>query len=147
MTDLIDRLFQSDDLDLAWFLAKDGVPGREDARIARLVSWDGTAATVEHEGACDLVIARTFDAGWLATIDDKPEQPVLSADCGFQAVRSARLGHASRSFALSTSSGLRSTRRSRWLRRPCQSWASSRPSYGIRSVGGTMPHIEPRFKG
>ena len=41
--DLIERLFQSDDLDLAWFLAEDGVPGREDARSARLVSWDGTA--------------------------------------------------------------------------------------------------------
>jgi hypothetical protein len=83
----IERLFQSDDLDVAWFLSEDGVPARADARIARLVSWDATAATVEHEGACDLVIARTFDAGWLARIDEKPEQPVLSADGGFLAVR------------------------------------------------------------
>jgi Bacterial membrane protein YfhO len=85
--DLIERLFLSDDPDLAWFLAEDRVPARADARSARLVSWDGTTATVEHEGACDLVIARTFDAGWRARIDEKPEQLVLSADGGFLAVR------------------------------------------------------------
>jgi hypothetical protein len=85
--DLIERLFQSDDLDLAWYLAEDKVPARAAARMARLVSWDGTAATVEHEGACDLVIARTFDAGWRARIDENPELPALSADGGFLAVR------------------------------------------------------------
>jgi hypothetical protein len=84
---LIERLYQSDDLDVAWFLSEDHVPARADARTARLVSWDGTAATVEHEDACDLVIARTFDAGWLARVDEQPEQPVLSADGGFLAVR------------------------------------------------------------
>ena len=89
-------------------------------------------ATVEHEGACDLVIARTFDAGWLAIIDDKPEQPVLSADGGFLAVRSARFGYESRSFALSASSGLRSVRGDLVRSRPCQSPASSRPPYGMR---------------
>jgi hypothetical protein len=85
--DLIERLFQSDDLDLAWFLAEDRVPARAEARSARLVSWDGMAAMVEHEGDCDLVIARTFDAGWQARIDGEPEQPVMSADGGFLAVR------------------------------------------------------------
>ena len=84
---LIERLFHSDDLDLAWFLSEDNVPSRADARSVRLVSWDGTAATIEHDGTCDLVIARTFDAGWLARIDDQPEQPVLAADGGFMAVR------------------------------------------------------------
>jgi hypothetical protein len=84
---LLDRLSRSDDLDVAWFLAKDGVPGRPDARRARLTSWDGTTATVEHDGPCDLVLARTFDPGWLARVDDGPERPVLLADGGFQAVR------------------------------------------------------------
>jgi uncharacterized membrane protein YfhO len=63
------------------------VPARAEARSARLVSWDGMAAMVEHAGDCDLVIARTFDAGWQARIDGEPEQPVLSADGGFLAVR------------------------------------------------------------
>ena len=84
---LINRLSREDDRDLAWFLAEDQVPPRPDARSARLISWDGTVATVEHEGTCDLVIARTFDAGWLARIDGGPEQSVLPVDGGFQAVR------------------------------------------------------------
>ena len=85
--ELIDRLFRSDDPDLAMFLAEDAVPARADATSARLISWDGSTATVEHEGTCDLVIARTFDRGWLARIGDGPEQPVLPVDGGFQAVR------------------------------------------------------------
>jgi len=84
---LNDRLSLSDDLDLAWFLAEDGVPDRPDARFARLISWDGTIATVEHDGACDLVLARSFYPGWLARIDEGPGEPVLPADCGFQSVR------------------------------------------------------------
>jgi hypothetical protein len=86
-SELIDRLARNDDLDLACFLADDRVPDREDARSARLVSWDGTAATVDHDGTCDLVIARTFDVGWLARIGDGPEHPVVPVDVGFQAVR------------------------------------------------------------
>ena len=81
------RLSQSDDLDIAWFLAEDGVPNRPEARSARLIDWDGSAATVEHDGPCDLILARGFDAGWLARIDNGPERPVLPVDGGFQAVR------------------------------------------------------------
>jgi hypothetical protein len=84
---LINRLSREDDRDLAWFLAEDQVPPRPDARSARLLSWDGTVATIEHDGTCDLVLARTFDAGWLARIDDGPDQSVLPVDGGFQAVR------------------------------------------------------------
>jgi hypothetical protein len=84
---LINRLSREDDRDLAWFLAEDRVPPRPDARSARLLSWDGTVAKVDHDGTCDLVIARTFDEGWLARIDDGPEQSVLPVDGGFQAVR------------------------------------------------------------
>ena len=84
---LLDRLSRSDDLDTAWFLPEDGVPARSEARRARLLSWDGTEATVAHDGPCDFVLARTFDPGWLAQVDDGPERPVLRADAGFQAVR------------------------------------------------------------
>jgi hypothetical protein len=84
---LLDRLSRSDDRDIAWFLEEDRVPGRPDAQRARLTSWDGTTATVEHDGPCDLVIARTFDPGWLARVDDGPERPVIPVDAGFQAVR------------------------------------------------------------
>ena len=98
---LVDRLSRSDDRDIAWFLAEDRVPDRPDARSARLVVWDGTTATVEHDGPCDLVIARTFDPGWLARVDDGPERPVLPVDGGFQAVRLDGAGRPSREPALS----------------------------------------------
>jgi hypothetical protein len=84
---LFDRLSLADERDVAWFLATDDIPARPDARAARLVSWDGTTATVEHDGPCDLVLARSFDPGWRARIDDGPEQAVLPVDDGFLAVR------------------------------------------------------------
>jgi hypothetical protein len=84
---LLDRLSRSDDLDLAWFLAEDRVPDRPDARSARLVAWDGAVATVEHDGPCDLIVARSFDPGWLARIDDGPARAALPVDGGFLAVR------------------------------------------------------------
>jgi hypothetical protein len=86
-TTVIGRLCVSEDRDLAMFVSADGVPARPDARLARVVSWNGSTATVEHVGACDLVIARTFDPGWLARIDNGPEKSVLPVDGGFQAVR------------------------------------------------------------
>ena len=84
---MLDRIAQSDDPDIAWFLAADGVAERTDARSARLVTWDGMTATVEHDGTCDLVIARTFDDGWLARLGDGPELPMHPVDGGLQAVR------------------------------------------------------------
>jgi hypothetical protein len=84
---LVNRLSRADDRDQAWFLAEDRIPPRPDARSARLVSWDGTVGTIEHEGTCDLVVTRTFDLGWLARIDDGPEQSVVPVDGGFLAVR------------------------------------------------------------
>jgi len=84
---LLDRLSLFDDLDRAWFLAGDHMPARPPARLARLVSWDGRAATVEHDGPCDLIVSRTFDPGWQASIDGGPERPVVRVNGGLQAVR------------------------------------------------------------
>ena len=67
--DLLSRFTREDDLDMAWFLSEDDVPGRPEGKSARVVSWDGTNATVEHDGPCDLVIARSFDPGWTARIN------------------------------------------------------------------------------
>ena len=92
MGDLIGRLTREDDLDMAWFLAEDDVPGRPDARSARLVSWDGTSAVVEHDGPCDLVVARSFDPGWTARINGDGPSSVLRVDGGFQGVRLAGSG-------------------------------------------------------
>jgi hypothetical protein len=84
---LLRRLSRSDDLDIAWFFAEDHVPERPDGRSARLLSWDGTIADVEHDGPCDLVIARSHDPGWTARINGGIAEPVLPVDGGFQAVR------------------------------------------------------------
>ena len=85
--DLLGRLTREDDLEIAWFLPEDHVPGRPEARSARLVSWDGATATVEHDGPCDLVIARSFDPGWTARINGRAVRRVLRVDGGYQGVR------------------------------------------------------------
>ncbi len=84
---LLDRLSRFDDLDTAWSLAQDLIEPRPDARAARLVSWDGSHALVEHDGACDLVVARTFDPGWKALIDRSAATAVYPADGGLIGVR------------------------------------------------------------
>lgn len=84
---LLDRLSLFDDLDRAWFLAEDHIPEHPPARAARLVSWDGRAAVVEHDGPCDLIVSRTFDPGWSARVNGGPEQPVVRVNGGLQAVR------------------------------------------------------------
>ncbi len=84
---LIDRLARFDDLDTAWSLAQDLAAPRADARSGRLVSWDGAAAAVEHDGACDLVVARTFDPGWTARLVGGPALSVAPVDGGLIGVR------------------------------------------------------------
>ncbi len=89
---LLERLSTHDDLDIAWSVAGQGVP-RPDAATARLINWDGARATVEHQGACDLVIARTFDPGWQARIDAGAWGPVAAVDGGVIGVRLEGSGH------------------------------------------------------
>ena len=91
--DLLNRFTREDDLDIAWFVAEDDVPDRPEGKWARVVSWDGKIATVEHEGPCDLVIARSFDPGWRARINGGAPQRVFQADGGYQAVRMGGSGN------------------------------------------------------
>ena len=96
MGDLMGRLTREDDLDLAWFLSEDQIPRRPDARSANLVSWDGTNAVVEHDGLCDLVVARSFDPGWTARINGGAPERVLRVDGGYQGVRLSGPGNKDR---------------------------------------------------
>jgi hypothetical protein len=85
---LLQHLSQSDAVDEACFLRED-CP-RDDpsprASSARLLSWDGTSGTIEHDGTCDLILIRTFDPGWLARVGAGPERPVFRIDAGLQAI-------------------------------------------------------------
>jgi hypothetical protein len=87
MGNLISLFTREDELDTAWFLSEDETPVRPEARSARLASWDGATASVEHDGPCDLIVARSFDPGWTARINGGPEVRVLRVDGGYQAVR------------------------------------------------------------
>ena len=123
---LISRLSREDDRDVAWFLAEDQVPPRPDARSGRLLSWDGAVATIEHDGTCDLVIARTFDAGWLAR-----STTVRNRACYLSMAASWPFGLRARAAIVSRCDiALRDsccTRRSHWLRSPWPSVSSWRP--------------------
>jgi hypothetical protein len=92
MGDLMGRLTREDDLDTAWFLSEDHLARRPDGRSASLRSWDGTRAVVEHDGPCDLVVARSFDPGWTARINGGPLERVIRVDGGCQGVRLAGSG-------------------------------------------------------
>jgi uncharacterized membrane protein YfhO len=49
-------------------------------------SWDGKIAVVDHDGACILVLRRTFYPGWTCRINDGPEQTVIKVNGGLQGV-------------------------------------------------------------
>jgi hypothetical protein len=77
------------DLQAVWYLAGEQPPVSTGpmATTAKVISWDGRAAVVEHDGTCDLVINRTYYPGWLASVNEGREQPVARAEIGVQAVR------------------------------------------------------------
>jgi hypothetical protein len=86
---MIRGLAQSDAREDAWFLPGDVPPEGPGPRAgrARVVRWDDLSGEVEHDGTCDLVIARTSYPGWTARVNDGPERPVATADGGLLAVR------------------------------------------------------------
>ena len=73
----------------AWFLSEDNPSPLPDpiARTAYVQSWDGQTAIVEHDGACILVLRRTYYPGWVYRVDNGPYQPVLKVDGGLQGAR------------------------------------------------------------
>jgi hypothetical protein len=91
---LYSELSLADAPDEAWFLPEDRPPAfpGTGARAARLRSWDGRAATVEHDGSCILILRRTYYPGWVRRVDGGPEQPVLKVDGGLQGVQLAGSG-------------------------------------------------------
>jgi hypothetical protein len=82
-------LAQDASTDTAWFLPGDRPPDQPEprARSARIVWWEGLSGEVEHDGACDLVVRRTYAPGWTARVDDGPETPVSRVDGGLQGIR------------------------------------------------------------
>jgi hypothetical protein len=84
--ELYTTLSNGDRPDEAWFLAEDGPIRLPDppAGTARVVSWDGRTAVVEHDGSCVLIMRRTFYPGWVYRVDGGPEQPVRKVDGGLQ---------------------------------------------------------------
>ena len=87
--DLYPRLVQSVNRDVAFYVREDApaAPQSPWARQAKVVGWDGRIAIVEHAGACDLIISRTFYPGWTARVNDGPSQAVRKANGGLQAIR------------------------------------------------------------
>jgi hypothetical protein len=86
--ELYTTLSGGDRPDEAWCLAEDGAPRLPDplATAARVRSWDGRAAVVEHDGSCVLILRRTYYPGWSYRIDGGSERPVLKVDGGLHGV-------------------------------------------------------------
>ena len=86
---LYSELSTTNNPDVTWVLAEDKIRSLPEptARIARLRSWDGQQAIVEHDGSCMLVMRRTYYPGWVYQIEKGPELPVLRVEGGLQGVR------------------------------------------------------------
>jgi hypothetical protein len=89
---ITERLSSADRPEDVWFWQADldvDQPGdtAPRAKSARVVRWEGSSSAVEHDGSCDLVLTRAFNRGWRARVGNGPEQPVVRADGGLQAIR------------------------------------------------------------
>ncbi len=72
----------------AWFEPGDAPPDFPPSTTtsARVKSWDGTVAVVEHNGPCILILRRVYYPGWSYQLDDGSKRPVLKVNCGLQGV-------------------------------------------------------------
>ncbi|MBV8486786.1 MAG: hypothetical protein JO161_00770 [Planctomycetaceae bacterium] len=86
---LFGSLNREDHRDEATYMRGDAPPqtSAPRARQARLLSWNGTEAIVEHDGDCDIIFRRCWYPGWSFQVNGGPEQRVFRADGGLQAVR------------------------------------------------------------
>jgi hypothetical protein len=82
-------LSANDAADQSWYIRGDqpAKPVSSWARNARVRSYDGQAAVVDHDGACDLIVRRTYYLGWVYRVDGGPEKPVSKVDGGLQGAR------------------------------------------------------------
>ena len=99
------------DVQAVWYRVADQPPTSVGAvaTTAKIISWDGRTAVVEHDGTCDLVINRTYYPGWFAAINEGPERPVARAEIGIQAVRIEGPGPSRVTFAYKPSGLLAAT--------------------------------------
>jgi hypothetical protein len=87
--DLFRHVLEEPLSDTVWYIAEAYPPDDDGRRAtsARLLSWDGRTAVVDHDGTCDLVVNRTYYPGWVARVNDGPKHPVRRAEAGVQSVR------------------------------------------------------------
>jgi hypothetical protein len=85
---LFSWLSTNDAADEAWFEPGDAPPSFPEvgASSARVNSWDGKTAIVEHDGPCILIVRRTYYPGWSYSLDDGPSRPVLKVNSSMQGV-------------------------------------------------------------
>jgi hypothetical protein len=84
----IQGIARSEEPGEGWIVAKDypaDLNGPR-AKSARVLEWDGSSGTVEHDGPCDLVLDRAYYRGWFAKVGDKRETPVFRADACVQGI-------------------------------------------------------------
>lgn len=86
---LYGRLSGTENRDEAWFLAGELPAGTSSTRAssARVRSWDGRTAVVEHDGTCDLIVRRTAYPGWTARLGGGGELVIHKANGGLQSVQ------------------------------------------------------------
>lgn len=87
-SELYAELSRTDAAEEAWFLSEDipNLPPGSSANRASIKNWDGKTAVVEHDGACILILRRTFYPGWVYRINHSPPHPVIKVDGGLQGV-------------------------------------------------------------
>jgi hypothetical protein len=82
------RLAVNDEADMAHYLSDNmpRPPSSPWASQAAVTKWDGHSGIIEHDGACDLIVTRTYDPGWLALVNGKPDK-LHPVDGGLQGLR------------------------------------------------------------
>ncbi len=88
---IVEALSTADHDDDAFYLPAD-LPesGRDAPRAhhAKILEWDGRSGTIASDGACDVILRRSYYPGWTYRVASSgPGRPIARADGGFQALR------------------------------------------------------------